>query len=142
MYIYTIYTKDTISIYICINTYIQAFWKFHIQCIYTLYIQKLYISYIQIWKLILIWRNLKRTTLEYVSFATLKIVYILYIYKISKSHIHCIYTYIQAIFKFHIQCIYTVYIAVYIAKYIYTFLYIWYIQKSVYIIYTYRHPRL
>ena len=66
----------------------------------------------------------------------------MYIYKISKFHIHCIYTYIQVIFKFHIQCIYTVYIAVYIAKYIYTFLYIWYIQKSVYIIYTYRHPRL
>ena len=59
-----------------------------------------------------------------------------------KFHIHCIYTYIHTFFKFHIQCIYTVYIGVYIIFYIYTFLYIWYIQKIVYIIYTYRHPRL
>ena len=59
----------------------------------------------------------------------------LYIYKISKFHIHCIciYTYIQAIFKFHIQCIYTVYKAVYIAKY--TLFCIYDIYKKVYISY-------
>ena len=59
----------------------------------------------------------------------------MYIYKISKFHIHCIYTYIQVIFKFHIQCIYTVYIAVYIAKYIYTLFCIYDIYQKVYISY-------
>ena len=126
----------------------------YIACIYTLYIQKIKFSYtgvyIHIYKLFEnfiysvyihyiykkciyhIYRFENHYCFEGIltekywnmSYATLKVVYILYIYKISKSHIHCIYTYIQAIFKFHIQCIYTVYIAVYIAKYIYTFLYI------------------
>ena len=128
----------------------------YIACIYTLYIQKIKFSYtgvyIHIYKLFEnfiysvyihyiykkciyhIYRFENHYCFEGIltekywnmSYATLKVVYILYIYKISKSHIHCIYTYIQAIFKFHIQYMYILYIQLYIYSkiYIYTFLYI------------------
>ena len=67
-------------IYICTYRCVYIYKSFEIyrQFMYKLHIQKFYIPYVQIWKSILIWRNLNQTMLEYVSFEKLKNVYILY----------------------------------------------------------------
>ena len=79
---------------------------------------------------------LKSISIVYLYIWYIQCLYIyMYIYKISKFRIHCIYTYIQTIFMFHIQRICTVYIAVYKGKYIYTFFGIYDIYKKVYISY-------
>ena len=125
--------------YTCVYMHLYRFFE---NIIYSVYIHHIYKNCIYH-----IYRSTINIDFGYqywnVSVVQRSMLYIyMYIYKIAKFHIQCIYTYIQAIFKFHIQCIYTVYIAVYIEKYIYIFCIYDIYKKSVYIIYTYRHPRL
>ena len=135
MYIYTIYTKDAIFIYMCIYTYIQVFWKFHIQCIYTVYIQTLYISYIQIdnqyW-----FEESTLIILVNISFAMLNVVYIhVYIQNLEVSYTLYIYIYTDLFQISYTMYIYCIYSCIYSKIYIDFFVYMIYTKKCIYHIY-------